>query len=203
MLFAIALLTAAFVWQDNTTEPLLQHVLGLNVGDKAPDFKLMNVDGEMVSMSDYADAKGFIITFTCNHCPFSVMYEDRLIELQNRYAPMGYHVIAINPNDPEAQPEDSFEKMQVRAEEKSFNFPYLFDAGQKVYPQYGAERTPHIFLVDAERTVRYIGAIDDNARDAEGVKERYVEMAIRAIQSGMEPEPSFTKAIGCTIKVMK
>lgn len=203
MLFTIVLLTAAFVWQDTTTEPAPQHVQGLNVGDKAPDFKLMNVDGEMVSMADYADAKGFIITFTCNHCPFSVMYEDRLIELQNRYAPMGYHVIAINPNDPEAQPEDSFEKMRVRAEEKSFNFPYLFDDGQKVYPQYGAERTPHIFLVDAARTVRYIGAIDDNARDAEAVKERYVEMAIRAIQSGMEPEPSFTKAIGCTIKVMK
>lgn len=203
LMLSALLLTLALAFTMRNPEPAPQKTQSLNVGDTAPDFQLMNVDGNMVSMADYPDAKGFIITFTCNHCPFSVLYEDRLIELQNRYAPMGYPVIAINPNDPEAQPEDSFEKMKVRAQEKEFNFPYLFDDGQKVYPQYGAERTPHIFLLDAEHTVRYIGAIDDSARDAEAVKERYVEKAIRALESGMEPDPSFTKAIGCTIKVMK
>jgi hypothetical protein len=109
-------------------------------------------------------------------------------------------VIAINPNDPEVQPEDSFEKMIVRAKEKGFPFVYLFDEGQKIYPQYGAERTPHVFLLDNTRKVRYIGAIDDNARDASAVTTPYVENAIAAMERGEEPNPSFTKAIGCTIK---
>lgn len=175
---------------------------GLMVGEIAPDFKLQNVDGEWVSLSDYPEAKGFIVTFTCNHCPFSVLYEDRLIELHNKMAPRGYPVIAINPNDPTVQPEDSYENMKVRASEKSFPFAYLFDEGQKIYPQYGAERTPHVFLLDNTRKVRYIGAIDDNARDPQAVTVRYVEDAIRAIEQGAEPAPNFTKAIGCTIKTL-
>jgi peroxiredoxin len=174
---------------------------GLQVGDVAPDFSLKGVDGEMYSLESFADAKGYIVTFTCNHCPFSVLYEDRLIELHNKYAPQGYPVIAINPNDPEAQPLDSFDAMIERSNEKGFPFVYLFDDGQTVYPKYGAERTPHIFLLDASRKVRYIGAIDDSARDAEAVKTRYVENAITAMEAGQEPDPSFTKAVGCTIKV--
>ncbi len=173
---------------------------GLEVGDTAPDFSLKNVDGEMVSLAEMKDAKGYIITFTCNHCPYSVMYEDRLIELHNAYAPKGYPVIAINPNDPEAQPKDGFEEMKVRAEEKAFPFVYLFDDGQKVYPQYGATRTPHVFLLDKDRKVTYIGAIDDNARDAEAVEAKYVENAIAAMEKGEAPDPDFTKAIGCSIK---
>lgn len=173
---------------------------GLKVGDIAPDFKLKGVDGEMYSLEKFANAKGYIVTFTCNHCPFSVMYEDRLIALHNKYAPMGYPVIAINPNDPEVQPEDSFEKMIERAEAKAFPFVYLLDEGQEVYPKYGAERTPHIFLLDNTRKVRYIGAIDDSARDASAVTNRYVEDAIAAMEMGKEPETTFTKAVGCTIK---
>ncbi len=173
---------------------------GLSVGDIAPSFSLKGVDGKMISMDDYKDAKGFIVTFTCNHCPYSVMYEDRLIELHNKMVKQGYPVIAINPNDPEAKPEDSYDNMVVRAEEKGFPFAYLFDDGQKVYPQYGATKTPHVFLLDKTRKVRYIGAIDDSARDADGVKKKYVEMAIEAIESGKEPTPDYTKAIGCSIK---
>lgn len=173
---------------------------GLKVGDIAPDFKLKGVDGKMYSLDSYPDAKGYIVTFTCNHCPFSVMYEDRLIALHNKYASQGYPVIAINPNDPEVQPEDGFDKMVVRAQEKAFPFAYLLDEGQKIYPQYGAERTPHVFLLDKSRKVHYIGAIDDSARDASAVTTPYVENAIAAMEMGKEPEPSFTKAVGCTIK---
>ena len=173
---------------------------GYSVGDKAADFKLKGVDGEMHSLSSM-DAKGYIVTFTCNHCPFSKMYEDRLIDLQKDFGPKGYHVVAINPNDPELYEEDSFDNMVVRAKEKGFNFHYLFDEGQNVYPKYGATKTPHVFLLDKELTVQYIGAIDDNARDASEVEVKYVENAISALEQGKSPDPSFTKAIGCSIKV--
>lgn len=176
---------------------------GLKVGDKAPDFNLKNVDGKMVSLASYENVKGFIVTFTCNTCPYAVMYEDRIIELHNKFAPMGYPVVAIQPNDPEAQPGDAFDKMQVRATEKAFPFAYLYDEGQKVYPMYGATRTPEVYLLDKNLTVRYTGAIDDNAQDANAVNVRYVENAIAALEKGKNPEPSFVKAIGCTIKVKK
>lgn len=177
--------------------------LGYEVGDKAMDFSLKGIDGEMHSLASIADAKGYIVTFTCNHCPYAVMYEDRLIELHNKYAAKGYPIVAINPNDPAAQPADSFEKMKVRSDEKSFPFLYLFDDGQKVYPAYGATRTPHVFLLDKDLTVKYIGAIDDNARDASAVQTRYLENAIESVMAGTDPDPDFTKAIGCSIKVKK
>ena len=176
---------------------------GYHVGDKAADFKLKNVDGKMVSLADYKDAKGYIVTFTCNHCPYAVMYEDRLIELHNKYAPKGYPVVAINPNDPAANAEDGYEEMQVRAKEKSFPFAYLFDDGQKIYPVYGATKTPHVFLLDADRTVKYIGAIDDYPRNADAVEVKYLEDAIASLEAGKNPDPSTTKAIGCSIKSVK
>ncbi len=173
---------------------------GYKVGDKAADFKLKNIDGKMISLSDFEGAKGYIITFTCNHCPYAVMYEDRLIELHNKYAPLGYPVVAINPNDPSVQPADGYEEMIVRAEEKNFPFVYLFDDGQKVYPNYGATKTPHVFLLDKDMTVKYIGAIDDSPRDADAVEVKYLENAIASLQKGENPNPSTTKAIGCSIK---
>lgn len=176
---------------------------GYQPGDVATDFSLKSTDGKMVSMKDFPDAKGFIIVFTCNHCPFAIKYEDRINDLAKRYKPQGYELIAINPNDPEVQPADSFEAMQDRAKEKSFAFPYLFDEGQQIFPQYGATKTPHVFLLDKERVVRYIGAIDDNVEDASLVQEKYLENAIAALSQGNLPEPSVTKAIGCSIKVKK
>ena len=177
---------------------------GYEVGDKATDFRLMNVDGNYVSMSDYTDAKGFVVVFTCNHCPYAVAYEDRLIEIDKNYKPQGFPVIAINPNDPAAEPRDSYELMQERAREKGFTFPYLFDEGQKVYPVYGATRTPHVFLLNRtgdDLMVSYIGAIDDNYRDPDAVEEEYLTDAIDALLAGEHPDPDFTRAIGCTIKV--
>lgn len=179
---------------------------GYKIGDKAADFKLLNVDGTMVSMADYTDAKGFIVIFSCNHCPFSVAYEDRKIELDNQFAPLGYPVIIINPNDSIAQPLDSFSKMQIRAKEKQFPFPYLLDAEQTVYKEFGATRTPHVFILNKEGgvlIVRYIGAIDNNHEDASKVTQKYVEAAITALMGGKSVDPETTRAIGCTIKVRK
>lgn len=179
---------------------------GYQVGDKAQDFRLKNVDGKMVSMADFKDAKGFVVIFTCNHCPYAVAYEDRIIDLHKKYAPKGFPVIAINPNDSVVVPADSYSAMVVRAKEKQFPFPYLLDAEQKVYPVYGATRTPHIYLLERkgnDLVVAYIGAIDDNYQDAEQVKETYLANAIEALLKGQKPSPDFTKAIGCTIKKQK
>ena len=183
-----------------TTNP---PVSGYKPGDKATDFKLKSVDGKMYSMTDYKDAKGFIVVFTCNHCPFAIKYEDRIIDLAKKYESKGYILLAINPNDPEAQPADSYDLMKVRAKEKGFTFPYLFDDGQKIYPQYGATKTPHVFLLDKNLVVKYIGAIDDNVEDASAVKVKYLENAIAALDKNQTPSPETTKAIGCSIKTKK
>ena len=176
---------------------------GYQPGDKATDFKLKSVDGKQYSMANYKDAKGFIVVFTCNTCPFAVKYEDRINDLAKKYKEKGYYLLAINPNDPAAQPDDTFELMQKKAKEKGFSFPYLVDEGQKIYPQYGATKTPHVFLLDKNLIVKYIGAIDDNSDDASAVKEKYLENAIAALEKGTEPAPVVTKAIGCSIKVKK
>lgn len=173
---------------------------GYVVGDKADDFSLKNVDGKMVSLSDYKDVKGYIVVFTCNHCPYAQMYEERIIALHNKYKPKGFPVIAINPNSPAIVPDDSFEEMQKRAKEMKYPFPYLFDEDQTVYPKYGATRTPHVFIMDTSRVVRYIGAIDDNPELAIMVKNRYAENALDAMLRGETPKPDYTLAIGCTVK---
>ena len=173
---------------------------GLHVGDKAPDFSLKNIDGSYYSLKNMDDVKGYIVTFTCNTCPVAVLYEDRIIDLHNEYADKGYPVIAINPNDPDVKPGDSFDNMIMRAKEKDFPFLYLFDEDQKVYPAYGATKTPHVFLLDKDLTVKYIGAIDDNSRDASAVTETFLTDAIDALLKGAEPNPSSTKAVGCSIK---
>ncbi len=176
---------------------------GYQIGDKVEDFRLLNVDGSYVSMADYPDTEGFIIIFSCNHCPYVVAYEDRMIELHNEFAPQGYPVIAINPNDTIAQPQDSYSLMKVRADEKDFPFPYVIDADQSVYPRFGATRTPHVFLLkrDGEDLrVAYIGAIDDNHRDATQVEEKFLANAIHAVKNDRTPDPTVTRAIGCSIK---
>ncbi|HLP64914.1 MAG TPA: thioredoxin family protein [Flavobacterium sp.] len=196
----IALIVVFFTTLFTSNPPVAS---GYKPGDKATDFKLKSVDGKMYSMSDYKNAKGFIVVFTCNHCPFAVKYEDRIIDLAKKYEPKGYILLAINPNDPEAQPADSYDLMKVRAKEKGFTFPYLFDDGQKIYPQYGATKTPHVFLLDKNLIVKYIGAIDDNVEDASAVKEKYLENAIAALDRNQTPSPETTKAIGCSIKTKK
>jgi peroxiredoxin len=177
---------------------------GYDVGDIATDFKLKNIDGNMVSLVDFKDAKGYIVIFTCNTCPYAVQYEDRIIALDKKYADKGFPVVAIMPNNPTVQPGDRMEAMKARAASKGFTFPYLFDDGQKIYPQYGATKTPHVYLLEKTKkgnVVRYIGAIDDNYKDAEAVNTKYVEEAVNALISGKEIKETKTRAIGCSIKV--
>ena len=171
-----------------------------NIGDIAHDFSLKNVNGDTVSLSDYQGSKGVIVIFTCNHCPFGKLYEDRIIELHKKFAPQGYPVIAINPNSPIVAPEDSFEKMKEHAAAKNYPFPYLFDEYQTVYPKFGATRTPHVFVLDQNRAVRYIGSIDNNPEAPGSNTKRHVELAVNALLKGDTPPLQVTKSIGCTIK---
>lgn len=199
--FRIALLglIGVFIFAFSTKDT----ISGYEIGDVATDFSLKNVDNKKVTLKDYEDAKGFIVIFTCNHCPYAVAYEDRIIALDKKYKKLGYPVIAINPNNPEKNKDDSFDKMIVRAKEKGFTFPYLFDEGQKIYPQYGATKTPHVYILEKTskgNIVKYIGAIDDNYEDEKEVKVKYVEDAVNSLLKGKEVEVKTTKAIGCSIK---
>ena len=184
-------------------EEEVEKMTGYSVGDYATDFSLKNIDDNMVSLADFPEANGFIVVFTCNHCPYAVANEDRIIALDAKYKDQGYPVIAINPNDPEVNEEDSFENMKVRAEEKGFTFPYLIDEGQEIYPQYGATKTPHVYLLEKTEEgnrVAYIGAIDDNTNEPENVTEKYLENAVDALIAGEEIAVTETVAIGCSIK---
>lgn len=195
---AFLVLAAGLITAFTTNNPA-----GYEIGSIATDFSLKNVDNKNVSLKDYKDAKGFIVIFTCNHCPYAIAYEDRIIDLDKKYKKLGYPVIAINPNNPEKQKDDSFDKMQVRAKEKGFTFPYLFDDGQKIYPQYGATKTPHVYILqktDKGNVVKYIGAIDDNHSDETAVEQKYVQNAVDALLKKQEVKVKTTKAIGCSIK---
>ena len=192
------LLFISFLFTNSTTYQ------GYDIGDLATDFKLENIDGKFVSLSDFKDAKGFIVVFTCNTCPYAVLYEDRIEALNKKYAIQGYPVIAIMPNNTEVKPGDNMAAMQARAKAKGFTFPYLIDADQKIYPQYGATKTPHVFILESTSRgplVRYIGGIDDNYKDASLVKIRYVEEVIESLKNGYEIKQTKTKAIGCSIKL--
>jgi len=185
---------------------LKENPSGYKAGDKAIDFKLKNIDNKEVSLGDFKEAKGFIVIFTCNHCPFSVAYEDRIVALDKKYAPKGYPIIAINPNDDKAYPDDSFENMKARAKDKKFTFPYLRDDSQEIAKTYGAARTPHVYILNKngnDLIVKYIGAIDDNAENVNGVKTKYVENALEELLANKEVKVSFTKAIGCGVKWKK
>ncbi|MEZ4894445.1 MAG: thioredoxin family protein [Saprospiraceae bacterium] len=175
---------------------------GYIVGDRVENFSLKNVDGNFVSLSDYAGKKGVLVVFTCNHCPYAQIYEQRIIDLHKKYAPMGVPVLAINPNSPLVVPMDSYEEMQKRAALKKYPYPYLYDEDQYVMRMFGASRTPHVFLLDSSRVVRYIGAIDDNPESPNSAKNHWTESAVNAMLSGKKPNPDFTRAVGCTVKKM-
>ena len=177
---------------------------GYGVGDYAVDFDLPNIDGKMVSMADYGEAKGYVIIFTCNTCPYAKAYESRIIELDKQYASKGFPVIAINPNDLKQQPGDSMEEMKKRASDKGYTFPYLRDDSQEVAKAFGATKTPHVYVLNKESSgklkVEFIGAIDNSPNNASDVSEKYVEDAINALLSGEKPPVTEKRAIGCTIK---
>jgi peroxiredoxin len=169
----------------------------LSVGEKAPDFSaLPGIDDKKHGLGEYKDAKAVVVVFTCNHCPVAVAYEDRLVALQKDYKKRGVQVVAICSNPDEA---DQLDKLKERAEAKKFNFSYVRDDDQKIGKAYGAAVTPHVFLLDKERKIAYMGAIDDN-QNAEKVSKHYLRDAIDAMLSGKAPETAETRQFGCGIK---
>lgn len=175
-------------------------------GGIAPDITLKNVDGKKLSLKDYPGAKGFIIVFTCNTCPYAKAYEQRIIALNNKYTLLGFPVIAVNPNDPIISPGDSFEKMKALVKAHRFTFPYLYDDGQLVTTQYGAKNTPHVFVLSKNNNnllIEYVGAIDNDTQDTNPAKIKYVEDAIGALLKNNKPAISFTRAIGCGVRWKK
>jgi len=196
--FSVVVLSSFILSVD---EPVIK---GYNIGSEVADINLLNIDNKRVSFSDYSDAKGFIVIFTCNTCPFAVASEDRINVLDAEFKTKGYPVIAINPNNPEVQPDDTFVLMQQKAKTKDFTFPYLYDESHEVYARFGATKTPHVYLIQKEngkRIVKYIGAIDDNVRNASSVKDRFLANAIYELLAGKEVTVKETKAIGCSVKV--
>ena len=178
----------------------------LTPGSIAPDFKLKNVDGKEISFSSFPKAKGFIIVFTCNTCPVARKYEERIMELDKKFAPLGYPVIAINPNDPEVSSGDNFEAMKDLAKNKNYTFPYLYDHGQVITNKYGAKNTPHIFIVTKTASgniIGYTGAIDNDPDKSNPDKITYAENAIGSLRANAKPAVSSTKAIGCSVKRKK
>jgi peroxiredoxin len=177
--------------------------LNYGVGDTVSDFKLKNVDGKMVSLTDYKSAKGVIVIFDCNTCPYSRAYNERIINLNKKFASQGFPVITINSNDAEQSDGDSFEEMVDLAKRKNYDFPYLVDETQAVAKSFGATNTPHVFVVKNESNafkVAYIGAIDDSPRDASSASKKYVEEAVSALLANKPVASAKTKAIGCGIK---
>lgn len=173
------------------------------IGDAVTNFTLKNVDGKMISLSDYQSSKGAIVIFDCNTCPYSQAYNERIIQLNKTYASKGFPVITINANSPEISPGDSFQAMAAQAKEKGYDFPYLVDETQNVAKSFGATNTPHVFVLQNENgtfKVAYIGTIDNNSRDASSVTKKYVEDAVNDLLSNKEVGTNKTKAIGCGIK---
>jgi peroxiredoxin len=172
----------------------------LPIGSAGPDFDLPATDGRRYSLSSFKDLAAVVISFTCNHCPYAQAYEDRFSALVREYGPKGVAFAAINPNDADRYPDDSFEKMKQRASARKFAFPYLRDETQAVARAYGAVCTPHLFVLDGQRRVAYEGRIDDNWQQPAAAKSHDLRDAIEAVLAGRpSPRPN-TNPMGCSIK---
>ncbi|WP_461075727.1 thioredoxin family protein [Spirosoma flavus] len=197
LLLAIELMFAIVLMTSHTSST------GYKVGDVVQDFKLKNVDGRDVSLADQKDVKGYIIAFTCNTCPVAQAYESRIIALNEQFAPKGFPVVAIQSNDAQRSPGDSYAGMQARAKYKKYAFPYLHDESQAVASAFGASNTPHMFVVKKEGNqyrVAYIGAIDNNQGDGSSASKKYVEEAVNELLAGKPVTTPTARAIGCGIK---
>lgn len=172
----------------------------LPLGRPAPGFEnLLATDGRRYSLDSFGDKPVLVVIFSCNHCPYVKDYEQRMVEIQRDYAPKGVQLVAINANDAESYPEDGYPKMVERARQRGFNFVYLRDDDQKIVDDYGAVCTPHVFLFDQRRILRYRGRIDDS-RDASRVKTRDLRNAIDDVLSGVPVRVPETRPFGCSIK---
>lgn len=175
----------------------------LKIGDALPDFELKGTDEKFYSPALYNDKKILVIIFSCNHCPYVQAYEERMTGIQQKFQERGVQLLVINSNDETGYPEDSFENMKKRAASKNFNFPYLRDEDQSAARNFDATHTPEIFVFDESRKLAYHGKIDDNWKEPESVKEKYLENALDQILNGEETAVPETYSIGCTIKWKK
>ena len=178
----------------------LMHSNGMPIGNPAPPFSLPGVDGATRSLDSFADAEILVVVFTCNHCPYAQACEDRLIAIQEDYRARGVQLVAINPNDDEKYPDDSFERMKERAEKRGFNFPYLRDQSQEVARAYDAACTPDIFVFDRDRKLIYNGRIDDNWQQPERVTRRDLREVLDAALEGRAVDFEHVPSMGCSIK---
>jgi peroxiredoxin len=173
--------------------------MSIALSQTAPSFSLPGVDGRSHSLDDYGDAAALVLVQSCNHCPYVQAWEGRLIAIQQDYAERDVRIVAISSNDVSSHPDDSFEEMQLRAQEQGFNFDYLYDESQSVARALGSERTPEVFVFDGERKLVYHGAIDDN-RDETAVTANYLRDALDAVLAGTVPAVADTPPVGCTVK---
>lgn len=172
----------------------------LRIGSSMPEFDLKGTDGKNYSPHTYNDKKAVVIIFSCNHCPYVQAYEERIISIQKDYEERGVALLAINSNDDTQYEEDSFQNMVKRAKEKSFNFPYLRDEDQSIAKKFDASHTPEIFVFDDKRKLVYHGKIDDNWKEPEKVKSKYLRGTLDELLAGKEISVPETFSIGCTIK---
>jgi len=182
----------------------------LEIGASAPDFKLQGIDGKTYTLESFKNAKVLAVVFICNHCPTSQAYEKRLIKMTNDYASKGVNLVAINPNNPAAlrydelgysDVGDSFDEMKIRAKDAHFNFPYLYDGETEIASkQYGPVSTPHIFIFDQDRKLRYQGRIDDMENPEKAPVNDDARNAINALLAGKEVPVKTTKVFGCSVK---
>ncbi len=174
----------------------------IDIGDPLvdADVKMRNVDGSRVSINDIKGEKGTLVIFTCNHCPFVIDWQARMVELSNTYKEKGFGVIFINSNDSTTKG-DSYEDMQKFAKEHGYQFPYVVDETSQVAQNFGAQKTPDVFLFDAAGELAYHGAVDDNGRNPEHVQETYLKDALEALLTGKKVAVQETKAVGCSIKL--
>lgn len=170
------------------------------IGSQAPAFELPGTDGLTYGLRSFSEAKGLVLVFTCNHCPYAKAYEDRLIALARAYQPKGIDFAAINPNDAESYPEDRFENMKARAAEKGFPFPYLRDESQATARAYGAVCTPHFFVLDRQRRLVYEGRLDDNWKEPDKATRRDLQDALDDLLAGRPVSAPNTPPMGCSIK---
>ena len=172
----------------------------LKIGTKAIPFKLIGVDGRYYSLDDYKDTKVVCVIFMCNHCPYVIAVQQRINQIARDYKDKSFALIAINANDAEGYPEDSFDNMKVRAQEQGYVFPYLYDESQEIARAYDAACTPDIFLYDENRILKYRGRIDNNWKNESAVTRRELRMAIDSLLDGKEIDFEMVPTIGCSIK---
>lgn len=204
---AIFLLLMSFNYQPSAS---VEDPVTLSIGAKAPDFKLPGTDGKIYSLASFSKAKILVIIFSCNHCPTAQAYEDRIIQLTKDYSSKGVSIVAISPNDPLAvrldelgysDMGDTFEEMKLRAKQKKYNFPYLYDGKtQSVAKAYGPVATPHVFIFDKERKLCFQGRIDDVEKPSKTPTHFDTRNAIEALLANNKPDVETTKVFGCSVK---